>query len=187
VPACFDCNRGFQADDDYTRNVLALDLRAQGNQSAMEKLPAVFRSLHRPEAAQFRQRFLASMSPSSVVDASGRPLGSVFKPDAERINATGIHIARGLHFSFCGQALPSDYKLYVHSKPGWDSFDFYIPQFTRFYSKCLAQRDGYVGDVFSYVAGSAGDAYGWLLLLYEYFWWTVIAVPPDFPLPPEGV
>ena len=80
VPACFDCNRGFQPDDDYTRNVLALDLRAQGNQSAAAKLPAIFRSLERPQAVRFRNSLRASMSPSSVVDATGRPLGSVSSP-----------------------------------------------------------------------------------------------------------
>ena len=29
VPACHECNRRFQRDDDYTRSMLALDLRAQ--------------------------------------------------------------------------------------------------------------------------------------------------------------
>ena len=28
-------------------------------------------------------------------------------------------------------------------------------------------------------------AFAWLLLLYEYFWWIVIAVPPGFPIPPD--
>jgi hypothetical protein len=77
----------------------------------------------------------------------------VYSPDVERIEATGKHIARGLHFSFCGEPLPMDYKLYVYSQPGYDSIDFFIPQFTRFYAKCPAHREGYVGDVFSYVAG----------------------------------
>lgn len=182
VPACFDCNRGFQADDDYTRNVLALDLRAQANRCAAAKLPAIFRSLQRPEATRFAASLRSKMRPSSVVDATGRPLGSVFQPDVSRIEATGKHIARGLHFSFCGQPLPLDYRFYVHSKPGYDSFDFFVPHFESFYAKRSAHRDGHVGDVLSYVAASAGDAYAWLLLLYEYFWWAVIAVPPAFPV-----
>lgn len=185
VPACFDCNRGFQRDDDYTRNVVALDLRAQGNQSVAAKLPAIFRSLQRPEAMRFTDSLRSSMSPSSVVDARGHPLGSVFRPDISRIETTGKHIARGLHFSFCGQPLPLDYQLYVDSKPGYDSFDFFVPHFESFYAKCSAHRDGHVGDVFSYVAASAGNAYAWLPLLYEYFWWAVVAVPPDFPIPTE--
>lgn len=172
VPARYDCNRAFQQDDDYTKSVLALDLRAQRNQSAIAKLPTVFRSLQRPEAAKFRDSFLSAMSPSSLVDTSGQPLGSVFKPNVSRVEATGKHIARGLHFSFCGQPLPLDYKLFVHSKPGYDSIDFFVPQFTSFYEKCSAHRQGYIGDVFSYVAASAGNAYAWLMLLYEYFWWS---------------
>lgn len=183
VPACQDCNRAFQHDDDYTRNVLALDLRAQRNQTARAKLPTIFRSLQRPEAARFRNSFLSGMKPSSLVDAQGQPLGSVFSPDVSRVEATGKHIARGLHFSFYGHPLPLDHKLFVHSKPGYDAIDFFIPQFTRFYEKGSAHRQGYVGDVFSYVAASAGNAYAWLLLLYEYFWWIVIAVPADFEIP----
>jgi hypothetical protein len=186
VPACYDCNRGFQGDDDYTRTVLALDLRAQGNLSAAEKLPAIFRSLQRPEAMNFTDSLRSNMSPSAVLDATGRPLGSVFKPDISRIESTGKHIARGLHFSFCGQPLPLDYQLYVHSKPGYSAFDFFVPQFDKFYAKSSAHRDGHVGDVLSFVAASAGNAYAWLLLLYEYFWWAVIAVPPDFPIGLEG-
>jgi hypothetical protein len=183
VPACYDCNRSFKNDDDYTRNVLALDLRAQRNQSAIAKLPAVFRSLQKPEAVKFREAFLSEMSSSSLVDAIGQPLGSVFKPNVSRVEATGRHIARGLHFSFCGEPLPQDYKLFVHSKPGYDSIDFFMPEFTSFYDKCSAHRQGHVGDAFSYVAASAGNAYAWLLLFYEYFWWIVIAVPPDFEIP----
>jgi hypothetical protein len=112
-------------------------------------------------------------------------MGSVFKVDVSRIEATGKHIARGLHFHFGGSPLPADYKLFVQSKPGYDSMDHVVPSFTHFYGKCSAQRHGYVGDAFSYVAASSGNAYGFLLLLYEYFWWFVIAVPPEFPALPE--
>jgi hypothetical protein len=120
------------------------------------------------------------MTPSSLLGAHGQPLGSVFTPDVKRIEATGLHIARGLHFSFCDAPLPSNYKVYVHSKPGYESIDFFLEDFTRFYNKCRTHRQGNVGDGFSYVAASAGNAFAWLILLYEYFWWTVIAMPPEF-------
>jgi hypothetical protein len=183
VPACFDCNRGFQEDDDYTRNAVALDLRAQGNSTAAAKVPVIFRSMQRPEAARFREAFLSGLNPSAIVDASGHALGSVFKVDIARIEATGKHIARGLHFHFGGTPLPTDYQLFVQSKPGYDAMDHMVPSFTSFYQKCSAKREGFVGDAFSYVAASAGNAFAWLLLLYEYFWWIVIAVPPDFEVP----
>jgi len=54
VPACFECHRRFQRDDEYTRTVVALDVRAQTNGAAVSKLPEVFRSLLRPEAVGFR-------------------------------------------------------------------------------------------------------------------------------------
>jgi hypothetical protein len=181
VPSCFDCNRGFQRDDEYTRTVVALDLRAHDNPSAVAKLPEIFRSLQRPQAAGFAESIRRNLMASSILDANGQPLGSVFTVDIPRIEATGKHIARGLHYHFGGSPLPLDYKLFVQSKPGYDSIDHVVPSFISFYEKCSARREGQVGDGFSYVAGSAGTAFVWLLLLYGYFWWIVIAVPPDFP------
>jgi hypothetical protein len=184
VPACGRCNRGFSRNDDYTRNAVAMDLRAQENRTAAAKVPTIFRSLLRPEAARFRQSFLSGLRESTVLDAAGGPMGSVFTVDVSRIEATREHIARGLHFHFGGSPLPVDYKVFVQSKPGYDSMDHVVPSFASFYIKCSAQRHGYVGDAFSYVAASSGNAYGFLLL-YEYFWWFVIAVPPGFPVPPD--
>ena len=57
-----------------------------------------------------------------------------------------------------------DYHLFVQSKPGYDAMGHMVPSFTSFYQKCSAKRDGFVGDAFSYVAGSAGNAFAWLLL-----------------------
>lgn len=45
VPACADCNRGFQKDDEYTRAVLAVDVRAAGNPVARSHIPVIGRSL----------------------------------------------------------------------------------------------------------------------------------------------
>jgi hypothetical protein len=80
-----------------------------------------------------------SDSPSLLVILSTEHhgmLGSVFSPDVSRVEATGKHIARGLHFSFCDRPLRLDYKLFVQSKPGYDSIDFVIPAFAAFYEKC---------------------------------------------------
>jgi hypothetical protein len=115
------CHRG-------ARHTVALDLRAHGNRTAATKLSSVFRSLQRPEASRFREAFLSKLTPSSIVDSEGTPIGSVFKVDVLRIDATGKHIARGLYFHFGGAPLPLDYRLFVQSKPGYDAMDHVVPR-----------------------------------------------------------
>ena len=48
VPACHECNASFTKNDEYTRTVVILDVRASNNTDAQAKLPAVMRSLLRP-------------------------------------------------------------------------------------------------------------------------------------------
>src|SRR5438105_6810660 len=53
VPACFPCNQSFQKDDEYMRTMLSIDVRASKNTAAQSNLPAVLRSLQRPDARSF--------------------------------------------------------------------------------------------------------------------------------------
>jgi HNH endonuclease len=183
VPACYECNRGFQKNDDYTRTVVALDLRAQQNAAAVSHLPDIFHSLVRPEAAGFRARILQQMSSTQVLDHMGRPLGSRVSVERKRIDATGERLMRGLHFFEGRQPLSTDSKVYVFSKPGYHDIDFVVPAFTKVFDQCAAQRVREVGPGFSYVAGANGDVFVWLMLLYGYFWWVVAVVPSHVQLP----
>jgi hypothetical protein len=179
VPACEDCNRQFKHDDEYVRTVVALDLRAQSNYTAVSKLPEVFRSLMKPEAEAFRERIIAKVNASRLVDPMGNPLGFPMEVDVKRIDAVGERLVRGLHFHEGKQPLPQNARSYVFSKPGITSMDFILPQFRTILAKCAAQRAKTIGDGFSYVAGASAGAYVWLILLYGYFWWFVAVVPAD--------
>ena len=183
VPACEPCNRGFQRDDEYTRDMVALDFRAGRNATAATNVPKVFRSMQRPQSTRYRKYFEGQLRPTELVDSSGRPLSLRASPDRARIENTGKHIMRGLHFHFAQRPLPGDAKVYSYSKPGYDSIDFVVEHLTRLYEKAGAQRDGAIGDGFSYAAASFGDAFIYLLLLYEYFWWIVVALPPHVSIP----
>lgn len=183
VPACWDCNKKFQKDDEYTRTVIALDFRAARNSAAQSRLPKIFRSLQRPQARGFSEYLRSQLKKSDLVDSLGRPLGIRAEVDRSRIEATGERIAKGLHFHFGGQPLPRDAQVFVYSKPGYDAIDFIIPNFTAVLEKCGAQRIGQIGAGFSYVAGASGDAYVFGILLYEYFWWIVAVLPAHVKLP----
>src|SRR5262249_40562362 len=87
VPACANCNKSFQADDEYTRFVVTIDFRAQKNPAAQLKLPAVLRSLQRPQAKHFSDYLLKQMSLSIVLGADGNPLGQVVEVEQNRVNA----------------------------------------------------------------------------------------------------
>src|SRR2546427_8377223 len=63
VPACETCNKSFQKDDEYTRTMLAVDVRASKNTAAQSNLPAVLRSLQRPNARGFAE-YLAKQANS---------------------------------------------------------------------------------------------------------------------------
>lgn len=183
VPSCYQCNRTFQRNDEYTRTVVGLDIRAQTNRAAASKLPEIFRSLLRPEAAGFRERILQQMSDTGILDHRGEPMGYRVTVDRERIDAAGERLVRGLHFFEGRQPLPQDSRVFVYSKPGYDAIDFVIPIFTKIYAQCTAQRTRIIGDGFSYVAGANGDVYVWLILLYGYFWWVAAVVPAGVDLP----
>ncbi len=71
VPACLPCNKSFQKDDEYTRTMLAMDVRASKNADAQSNLPAVFRSLQRPDARGFAE-YLAKQADRSTI------LGHIF-------------------------------------------------------------------------------------------------------------
>jgi hypothetical protein len=183
VPACVECNKKFQRDDEYTRDMLALDFRAGANAAAASKVPKIFRSLQRPQSQRYAGYVQGQIRPTELVDSLGRPLSLRASPDRDRIDATGKHIMLGMHFHFANQPLPQDYQLYIHSKPGYGSIDFMTDRLTHLYEKAGAKRSGTVGNGFSYAAASFGDAFIYLFLVYEYFWWIVVALPAHVEIP----
>src|ERR1039458_8473991 len=74
VPACADCNLSFKSDDEYTRTVLATDLRANWNYAAQSNLPAIMRSLQRPNARGFAEYISQQSHLMSVLAPNGNPV-----------------------------------------------------------------------------------------------------------------
>ena len=74
-----------------------MDFRAQKNTAAQLKMPAVLRSLRRPEAKPFSEYLLNQMSSSIVLGADGHPMGHIVEVEKNRIDATGARLIRGLY------------------------------------------------------------------------------------------
>ena len=107
VPSCIECNQSFQADDEYTRIMAVTDLR-NWNFEAQSKLPAILRSLQRPNAAGFG-RYLRNQSTwIRLFDPRGNPITRM-ELDKARVNTAAARLLKGLHFVETGRRLlPTD-------------------------------------------------------------------------------
>jgi hypothetical protein len=171
VPACQRCNASFQANDEYTRFVSSIDLRAREQPVVRSKMPAILRSLQRPEAKGFVQYLVSQMKDSTVLGPDGKPLGQSVEVDRNRINATGERMVRALFYVELEEALPPSTRIRIAAKPGITPSNPAILQFARMYDRCPDRRNKTVGDAFSYVVCFYPDFSIWLLLLYEHFSW----------------
>src|SRR5689334_19661115 len=94
VPACRSCNQSFQKHDEYIRTLLVTDSRATTNASAQANLPAVLRSLQRPDAKGFVAYLASQAIPSTILKADGLPMAQVFELDKARANRAGERFIR---------------------------------------------------------------------------------------------
>jgi hypothetical protein len=171
VPACKKCNKSFQANDEYTRFVASIDLSGAKQRDVQSNMPAILRSLQRPEARGFSQYLAAQMTDTTVLGPDGRPLGQAVDADRNRLNASGERMVRGLFFVESGNPLPSSTQVRIACKPGITASNPAIIQFASLYSGCPERRDRAIGDAFSYVAGFRPEFSIWLLMLYGHFTW----------------
>ncbi len=175
VPSCFKCNSSFQKHDEYTRVIASIDVRNAKHQAVKVNMPAILRSLQKPEAQGFSKYLASQTTPTTVLGIDGRPLGKVVEVDQKRLNATGERIVRGLHFVETKLPVPQSARIRVASIPGVTATGpkAMIQQFARLYSMCPDRRDKAVGDVFNYVAAFHVGFSVWMLILYDEFAWAV--------------
>jgi hypothetical protein len=170
VPACLPCNQSFQKDDEYTRTVALLDVRASHNQDAQAKAPASMRSLQRPDARAFVEYLARQSTNTTILAHHGRPLGQIIDVDKVRVNATGARLVRGLHFVETGKPL-SRSVVRVETKLGLRTDEKDSLEIARVFSGFPEWKNREFGTAFSYVAGFAPGMSVWLMLLYDYFVW----------------
>jgi hypothetical protein len=171
VPACRKCNASFQTNDEYTRFVVAVDLRTAEQPDAQSKMPAIMRSLQKPEALGFARYLLSQMTDTTVLGPNGRPMAQAVEADRARLNATGERMVRGLFFIESGEPLPPSTKVRIAAKPGISHSNDAIQHFARMYAACPNHRGREVGDAFSYAVAFYPQFSVWFLLLYGHFAW----------------
>jgi hypothetical protein len=171
VPACSECNSSFMKDDEYTRSVLTLDVRASTNADAQSNLPNVLRSLRRPDARGLTEYLISKTEKSTLLGPDGAPWSDVIEIDRKRINACGARMIRGLFFIEMRKPLSQAAVVRVAAKAGISAREPGIREFARFYSRAPVRRDRAIGNAFSYAAGFHEDISFWMMLLYDYFAW----------------
>lgn len=171
VPACAGCNRSFKADDEYTRTVLALDIRANWNNAAQCNLPAIVRSLQRPNARGFAEYLGQQSRTMKTLAPDGNHMIAI-QTDQERANRSGMHILRGLYFHETGKRLcGSTADVRVASKAGLTAEHSDMLTIARVFQVFPDHRNGAAGTAFSYAAAFGDGRSVWLMLLYDYFFW----------------
>jgi hypothetical protein len=179
VPACRKCNASFQTNDEYTRFVVSVDLRSADQPDAKSKMPAIMRSLQKPEALSFARYLLSQMSDTTVLAPNGRPMAQAVEVDRVRLNATGERMVRGLFFIESGEPLPPSTKVRIAAKPGITHSNDGIQHFARMYAACPDHRTKEIGNAFSYAVAFYPQFSVWFLLLYGHFAWLATIGGPD--------
>ena len=172
VPCCGDCNQSFKADDEYTRTVITLDVRASKNAAAQYNLPAVIRSLQRQDARGFAEYLMGQMTETASLGPDGNPMGQAIDVDHKRVDKTGEHIVRGLYFIEMKRPFPDHAILKVGSKADLTADHSDMLKMARVWGMVTDHRNRSVGTAFSYTAAVGPAVSFWLLLLYDYFFWA---------------
>jgi hypothetical protein len=172
VPACRDCNESFMKDDEYTRTVIALDVRAAKNSVAKEKLPAVIRSLQRTDAKGFADYLARQSRFSTILGPDGAPMGQTIEVDRGRVNKTGARIMRGLYFTETGKPIPKNARVRLESTAGLTASHPDMQTIARVFQVFPDHRSGATGEAFSYAVAMGDRMSAWVMLLYDYFFWV---------------
>jgi hypothetical protein len=172
VPACRTCNQSFQKDDEYARVVLTIDVRASRNTAAQSNLPAVLRSLQRPDARGFLEYLMKQSSSSAVLGSGGIPAGRVFELDKVRLHRTGERLIRALSFSETGAPVPHGAIIRVGCNMSLRSTDDDTITIAQAMRTLPDWKNGSMGTAFSYVASFGFGISMWFMLLYDFFFWV---------------
>jgi hypothetical protein len=174
VPSCLKCNSSFQNQDEYTRVIAAVDIRNADHRAVKVNMPAILRSLQRPEAQRFSRYLASQATPSLVLGIDGKPFAHLVEVDQKRLNATGERIIRGLHFIETKLPVPKTAQIRVASIPNVTATEPkpLIQQLALLYSHCTDQHTKAVGDAFNYTTAFRAEFSVWLLVLYDEFGWA---------------
>jgi hypothetical protein len=149
--------------------MLAIDVRAARNTAAQSNLPAVLRSLQKPEARAFAEYLTRQAESSVILGQDGSPMGQVLELDKARTNRTGERFIRALYFHETGTALPRDAVVRVACNMGLRKTDADFKTICRVLAAFPERRHGFSGTAFGYLVALGPESSAWLMQLYDFF------------------
>jgi hypothetical protein len=110
VPACFNCNAGSSADDEYFR-LIASEVDTANHPDAKRANEAIVRSMERPQASGYREGLRKSIYPIEVAEGGSTEVKPFIGLDVNRLDRTVAKIVKGLFYHTKGYPIPVNYKV----------------------------------------------------------------------------
>lgn len=174
VPACARCNHTASLDDEYFRDVIALEEKAAQHPDARRIHAAVLRSLRRPKKRRYRQALLSRVLDVERISPGGLYLGktAAYPVDLKRLTRVVERVTRGLFLHHVGRRLPLGCEVESFASSGFHRAD---PGTQKALLDLVEQtRSGPVhsigDDVFCYryaVASDQEDSSAWVFVVYR--------------------
>jgi len=173
VLCCSACNKAASLDDEYFRLNLALRDDIGQEPDIVEIIPAVLRSLERPEAPGLRTEFLQGVRNAAVTTPAGLFLGSrlAYNVDLDRLGRVPSRIVKAMFYRHHSRRLPEAYEVHTYAAAGFRNVRRELAEETRrIFAPLINTQPVSVGRVFSYwVSFEANDPNisVWLMLFYR--------------------
>lgn len=184
IPSCPKCNTGASKDDEYFRNMLAVNEHSRAGEVLENAQGALARSLTRPEADGLRAAFLGSLHEVELITPTGLYVETrtAFRLEPERMKRVLQRIGRALFFKETGRMLPPDARVDASASWGFPGIpDNASVGFAEAAAMLPALRT-LAGGAFKY-GGMVGDgnscASGWLVEFYRGVGFVIRTGPPE--------
>ena len=125
VPCCFECNKAAQKDDEYFRLMVSMRDNVAQHPQAQRILPAVIRSLHKPEKDRLMRKVLQSIEPTPFYTWGDLYAGTFPAYDValERLSMVAARITKGLFYHKTGRLLPETHAVIAVTEPFANAVD----------------------------------------------------------------
>jgi len=193
VLCCPACNRAASLDDEYFRLNLALRDDVGQEPDIVEIIPAVLRSLERPEAPGLRAAFVRGLHDANVSTPAGLFLGSrlAYNVDLDRLGRVPSRIVKAMFCRHRGVRLPDAYEVHSYPAAGFRGLGQEFAEGAyHFFAPLINTQPVSVGRVYSHwVAFEANDPNisAWLMVFYRRVVFMSFTIPRGAPPAEQSV
>lgn len=113
VPCCEQCNKGFEENDEYFRNVIVANERVSQQPEAKKLVKKLIRSFDRPEGFKKVKEWRSRLSFPEIQTKGGIFTGikPIYEIESDRMRSVIDRITKGLHFKEEKEILRKDYEI----------------------------------------------------------------------------